>query len=80
MENSRALPPDDIVHFWNLDTQAPQAGPSFLGVQKERPILSRSLTKESKMVPRAEIIKLSPLCLSLSWLLDVLPLIVMAQW
>ena len=36
MKNSRTLP-GGIVHFRNLDTQAPQVGPSFLGVKKERP-------------------------------------------
>ena len=35
MKNSRTLP-GGIVHFWNLDTQAPQVGPSFLGVKKEK--------------------------------------------
>ena len=29
--------PGGIVNFWNLDTQPPQVGPSFLGVKKERP-------------------------------------------
>ena len=35
MKNSRTLP-GDIVHFQNLDTQASQVGPSFLGVKKEQ--------------------------------------------
>ena len=35
-ENSLKLP-GGIVHFRNLDTQARQVGPSFLGVKKERP-------------------------------------------
>ena len=35
MKNSRTLP-GGIVHFRNLDTQAPQVGPSLLGVRKER--------------------------------------------
>ena len=38
MKNSRALP-GGIVHFRNLDTQAPQVGPSFLGIKKERPAI-----------------------------------------
>ena len=40
MENSRTLP-DGIVHFRNFDTQAPQMGPSFLGVEKERPAIAQ---------------------------------------
>ena len=36
MKNSRTLP-GGIVHFRNLDTQAPEVRPSFLGVKKERP-------------------------------------------
>ena len=39
-ENSRTLP-GDIVYFRNLDTQAPQVGPSFLGVKKERSAIAR---------------------------------------
>ena len=35
MENSLTLP-GGIVHFQNVDTQAPQVGPSFLGANKER--------------------------------------------
>ena len=40
MKNSRTLL-GGIVHFWNFDTQAPQVGPSFLGVKKERPAIAR---------------------------------------
>ena len=40
MKNSRTLP-GGIVHFRNLDTQAPQVGPSFLGVKKERPAIAQ---------------------------------------
>ena len=40
MKNSRTLP-GGIVHFQNLDTQAPQVGPSFFGVKKERPAIAQ---------------------------------------
>ena len=40
MKNSRKLP-GGIVHFRNLDTQAPQVGHSFLGVKKERPAIAQ---------------------------------------
>ena len=40
MKNSSTLP-GGIVHFQNLDTEAPQVGPSFLGVKKERPAIAR---------------------------------------
>ena len=40
MKNSRTLP-GGIVHFRNLDTQAPQVGPSFLGIKKERPDIAQ---------------------------------------
>ena len=30
-----------IVHFQNLDTQAPQVGPSLLGVENERPAIAQ---------------------------------------
>ena len=33
--------PGGIAHFQNLDTQAPQVGPSFLGVKKERPAIAQ---------------------------------------
>ena len=40
MKNSRTLL-GGIVHFRNLDTQAPQVGPSFLGVKKEMPAIAQ---------------------------------------
>ena len=40
MKNSGTLP-DGIVHFRNLDTQAPQVGPSFLGVENKRPAIAQ---------------------------------------
>ena len=47
MKNSRTLP-GGLVHFRNLDTQAPQVGPSFLGVKMED-LLHRSLDRESNI-------------------------------
>ena len=40
MKTSLTLP-GGIVHFRNLDTQASQVGPSFLGVKKERPAMAQ---------------------------------------
>ena len=40
MKNSRLLP-GGIVHFQNFDKQAPQLGPSFLGVEKKRPAIAQ---------------------------------------
>ena len=40
MKNSRTIP-GGIVRFRKLDTQAPQVGPSFLGVKNERPAIAQ---------------------------------------